>query len=277
MILGLTPEQKAARRKFIGGSDALAIVTGEWTRLWEIKTGRREDDDLSDILPVMMGHATEPFNRFWYTKQTGREITHDGTTRMHPTLPYLGCTLDGLTTTSGGEPASWQAKHVGKSGDQMILRYTAQCTHEALCCGVDWWVMSTFVGNSKWELVEQEVDPFWAQDYLAKCEDFWSWVENDSPPPASDPLPVPRPRALRIVRLEGEPQEWWPNWGPAMLDELASYARTLGSFKSHVAARENIKALMPEDVGTVIRDRIKVARDKAGAVRVSISKEDEKL
>ena len=38
--LGLTPEQIAGRRKFIGGSDAAKIVSGDWHSLWLEKTGR---------------------------------------------------------------------------------------------------------------------------------------------------------------------------------------------------------------------------------------------
>ena len=275
MNLGLTPLQVEERRAFIGGSDAGDIVSGDWLRLWRIKTGRAESEDLSNVLAVMMGHATEGFNRFWYEKQTGRKVTHAGELARHPTIPYLACNLDGTTSTSRPPYAyaSFQAKHVGKSGDQLVLRYTAQCTHEALCIGADWWVMSAFIGNSRWELTEQEVDPFFAADYLRKCEQFWSYVERDEEPPEVPPLAVPPPRKLRIVQLEDD-LDGWPNWGPAMVEELAAWQRTLPSYKAHNVATGKIKDLLPEDVGTVIRGRLKVARDRAGAVRISLKKED---
>ena len=269
MQLGLTPLQVKERRAFIGGSDAGDIVSGDWLRLWRIKTGRAESEDLSDILAVMMGHATEDFNRFWFEKQTGHKVHRVGELARHPTAPYLACNLDGVVTRADGRPASFQAKHVGKSGDQLVLRYTAQCTHEALCIGADWWVMSAFIGNSRWEMTAQEVDPFFAADYLRKCEQFWGFVERDEEPPEVPPLPVPSPRKLRIVHLEDEIDDW-PNWGPAMVEELAAWQRTLPAYKAHNVATGKIKDLLPEDVGTVIRGRLKVARDRAGAVRISM-------
>ncbi len=57
------------RRGFIGGSDCVKIMQGEWQELWEVKTGRREPDDLSDNLPVQLGTFTEDFNLQWFEKQ----------------------------------------------------------------------------------------------------------------------------------------------------------------------------------------------------------------
>jgi hypothetical protein len=280
MKLGLTAEQKVARRACIGGSDAGAIVAGgeEWRKLWAIKTGRLQDDDLSDILAVQMGSFTEPFNCFWYEKMTGRAVTRRGDRAQHPRWDFLACNLDGATTTAAGEPASFQAKHVGRAGDQMVLRYTAQCTHEALCCGYDHYVMSAFIGNSKWEMTEGEVDPFFAADYLGKCADFWSFVRADMEPPDAPPLPVPAPRKLRRVVLEDSPDgiNNWPNWGAAMVEYLDTWKGTKVAADLHGLASRSVKELMPEDVGTILRYSVKAAKDKAGSVRISLSKGDEK-
>ena len=50
------------RRGFIGGSDAVKIMNGDWIELWEIKTGRIKSPDLSKNLAVQMGILTEDFN-----------------------------------------------------------------------------------------------------------------------------------------------------------------------------------------------------------------------
>ncbi len=124
MQLGLTAEQIAARRLGIGGSDAGAIVAGghDLVQLWKIKTGRAEPDDLSNVLAVQMGNATEEFNAFWYTKQTGREVTARNQFARHRTIPYLIANLDGITTSKDGRPAYIDFKHVGKAGDALTLR-----------------------------------------------------------------------------------------------------------------------------------------------------------
>ena len=53
------------RTKGIGGSDAKKIVDGSWHDLWLEKTGRKEQDDLSEILAVQIGIATETLNLDW--------------------------------------------------------------------------------------------------------------------------------------------------------------------------------------------------------------------
>src|SRR5262245_43438790 len=88
-ILGLSERQVAERQRFIGGSDAGAIVAGgeEWVKLWRQKTGRAKGDDLSGVLAVQMGLWTEPFNAQWFQKQTGRPLARQGDTVFHPQLP----------------------------------------------------------------------------------------------------------------------------------------------------------------------------------------------
>ena len=50
------------RTGFIGGSDMMTIMNGDWEYLWQIKTGRAVPDDLSNVFPVQLGIATEEFN-----------------------------------------------------------------------------------------------------------------------------------------------------------------------------------------------------------------------
>ena len=41
----------------------------DWLELWLVKTGRKEPEDLSEILPVQLGSFTEEFNLDWFSKQ----------------------------------------------------------------------------------------------------------------------------------------------------------------------------------------------------------------
>src|SRR6266566_6783364 len=63
------------RRYFIGGSDARIIMGADEVallRLWREKRGEVEPEDLSGNLIVQLGVATEPLNRSWYERNTGR-------------------------------------------------------------------------------------------------------------------------------------------------------------------------------------------------------------
>ena len=56
------------RKGFIGGSDMNVIMNGDWRKLWLVKTGRQESDDLSNNLAVQLGSYTEQFNINWFKK-----------------------------------------------------------------------------------------------------------------------------------------------------------------------------------------------------------------
>ena len=277
MKLGLSKEQHRQRRAGIGGSDAGAIVAGgeEWLKLWRVKTGRAEPEDLSGVLAVQMGIYTEPLNAAWYTKMTGRLVSHRNKFARHPGIPYLLANLDGMTETAAGVPAYIDFKHVGKAGEQMTIRYTSQGTHCALITGVDHFVLSAFIGNSRWELTECEVDPFFAAEYLEKAREFWGYVEGDQEPPEVGPLPVPPPKRLRIVQLEDAFRDDWPNWGGEMARYIRTFAETKAAADLHHLTREEIKRLTPEDVGTITRGRFALKKASNGAIRMTLTELDD--
>ena len=70
----LTDEQKKRRMKGLGGTDAKKIMEGEWTKLWNEKTGRSKPDDLSKIFKVQLGIHTESFNLEWLEQEMGWKL-----------------------------------------------------------------------------------------------------------------------------------------------------------------------------------------------------------
>lgn len=311
MILGLSKEALERRRGYICASDAAKIMAGQWREVWREKMGLAEGDDLSDKLAVQMGSFTEPFNLWWCERQTGRRIqyysdnplalacwellqapaTHDDNRPIKaapefvvsPDYPWMGCSLDGMTHTAKGERCVIDAKHVGAAGDPMILRYTAAGTHQATVMGCDWWALSVFIGNSKWELIEQRVDPLYQAELIAAEEEFWGYVERgEEPEDRGDailpPKPTPRLREVHVPTHEGEVLAALMrenNWLGEALKEARVIADTDGAAKRHAIARKEFGALIPGDVGLIEWGLFKAKRDKAGALRVSLSKEKE--
>ncbi len=274
MQLGLTAEQIAERRLGIGGSDAGRVMSGDWVRLWREKTGRAEPENLSGNLAVQMGSATEKFNAFWYSKTTGRPVERRGERVQDAARPHMIANLDGVTTTGKGEPAYWDAKHVGRLDEQTILRYTPQMVHCCTILRLEWWVLSVFVGNSKHEIVEQEVDTMYQAGLVAREREFWGYVERGEEPP-EQPAPVLAPKPtpqLRNVQLEDRWRAEWPNWGAEMVRRFEDAAGTYPAWARHNIVKDEMKSLLPEDVGKVTRGLVSLSRDKAGAVRWSIKK-----
>jgi predicted phage-related endonuclease len=65
------------RCSFIGGSDARIIMgddQGALIRLWREKRGEVGPEDLSGVLVVQLGTATEDLNRCWYERNTGHSV-----------------------------------------------------------------------------------------------------------------------------------------------------------------------------------------------------------
>ena len=58
------------RTTFIGGSDVVRLVNGDWENLYLEKIGEKQPDDLSDNLQVQIGLATEQLNVEWFVKIT---------------------------------------------------------------------------------------------------------------------------------------------------------------------------------------------------------------
>ena len=131
------------RRHFIGGSDARIIMGDDepaLIRLWREKRGEIEPQDLSDNLIVQLGVATEPLNRLWFERTTGKAIKDVQLRVRHPVIRWMAATLDGVVEQSG---AVFEAKFMlpwSFSEEGAAEKYMAQLQHNmwvtnATACG----------------------------------------------------------------------------------------------------------------------------------------------
>lgn len=258
--LGLTDEQRAARK--LGGSDAKTIMSGDDAavlRLWEEKTGRREPDDLSGVLAVMMGHATEEFNRFWFEKQTGQTITREGESLAHPDHSFMTATLDGVVTETS---ALFEAKHVGgfEPLDKVIERYQPQVHHVCAVAGLERATLSIFVGNSKWEMVEIALDEWYLAELMDRERAFWAAVQSGEPPVSMPAVAAPVAQSeWRTVDMTGS-NEW------ASL--AADWLEHRDAAKTFEKAAKGIKGLIDADVGEASGHGITAKRAKNNALSI---------
>jgi predicted phage-related endonuclease len=256
--MSLTAEQIADRRNFIGGSDAGKIMSGQWFDLWLLKTGRAEQDDLSGVLAVQLGIATEQLNLDWFERQTGRFVTRRGEEVAHPYYSFARCTLDGMTEIDG-KPAIVQAKWSNPFSkiEEIEQRYMAQVTHEMLVCGCSLAFLSVITGKPSYELVEIRRDNDYAATLLQYEEDFWSLVEKDIAPPDRTPvIPAPQKRTTyRSISLEGS--NIWATSAGIWLD-------TITASRANAKAAKEIRDMIEPDVGEAIGHGIAVKRSRDG-------------
>ena len=93
-----------SRKTFVGGSDARIIMGQDEAaliRLWREKRGEIEPEDLSGNLIVQLGLVTEPLNRRWFERNTGRVIKDVQKRIQHPVVRWMGATLDGMVEATG--------------------------------------------------------------------------------------------------------------------------------------------------------------------------------
>src|ERR1700687_6442638 len=83
---------KPDRLTFIGGSDARVIMGKDekaLLRLWHEKRGEVANLDLSGVLIVQLGLATEDLNRRWYEQNSGHRIADIQRHGTHNTIPWV--------------------------------------------------------------------------------------------------------------------------------------------------------------------------------------------
>ena len=125
--------------------------------LWLEKRGEKPPADLSDLLPVMLGCWTEPFNRLWFEQLTGRRVSNHGEVRTCGVHKWRRATLDGVIKASG---TVWEAKHTSAFAkpDEVLQRYMPQLQHNLAVTGHQQACLSVIFGNHKFEVFEIAAD-----------------------------------------------------------------------------------------------------------------------
>src|SRR5271157_2040474 len=252
---------RANRRRFIGGSDARVIMSGDEAaliRLWKEKRGEAEPEDLSDNLVVQLGVATETLNRTWYERNTGRVITDVQRWVQHPVHRFLAATLDGMVEDPD---AVFEAKFMlpwSFSEEAAAEKHMAQLQHNMLVAGTKKSVLSIINGGGKWIEIAIEADPIYQTILIAAEKGFWRAVKTGETPALFDcEPPKPRIEAVRVVDMNASNS--WAEFAGLFRDTHQAHA-------DHERARSELKGLMPEDAKEAMGHGIRAKRSKSGAV-----------
>jgi putative phage-type endonuclease len=253
-------EWHAARRLGIGGSDSNVILGDDeerLIRLWQEKIGAVEPEDLSGVLPVQMGVATEPFNRAWFTKQTGRVVERHGDTVVSSEHPFMRANLDGITDDG---KTYFEAKHLNAftKEDDALRKYMPQLTHCMLVCGIERAVLSMFLGTQKYVAIDVELDPLYATHVIAAERAFWACVETKTPPAVVNvAAPV---EAVKRVDMTGDNE-----FGSA----ASIWLSNKGYAQQFEKAAKELKAKTPDDAIEASGYGLVIKRNKAGNLSIA--------
>jgi len=259
--LGLGGELSFVRRSGIGGSDANVILSGDEERilrLWQEKRGMAEPEDLSSVLPVMLGTWTEAFNRQWFEQDTGHLVGRVGASLACETHPWRRCTLDGFVQARN---AVFEAKHVGAffRSEDVLERYMPQLQHNMAVTGSQLALLSVIFGNHKWEVYEVASDWLYQEELLIAEARFRDCVRSGETPVAAPVPPAPAPVGFREMCLEGSNA-----WAAAAQDWLECREAA----RRHKTASSSLKDLVEPDVARAFGHGVEIRRSKAGALSI---------
>jgi hypothetical protein len=252
------------RKGFIGGSDCVKIMNGDWYDLWQIKTGRIESEDLSDNLAVQLGVTTEDFNLSWFEKQTGKVVAAHQKEYITTigTVPVKG-TIDGGIR---GERNIIEAKHTNAftNMDEQIGRYMPQIQlymHIANATGA---YLSIIFGNSKWEQVHVAYNEEYFNSMWAVVSDFWGYVLRDEEPIGFDLPPISHNKVEvdQMVVRDATQDNY-------LTDLAVTYINCEEQAKQFERVKKDIKGMVADNEREVFCDYITIKRDKRGSLRIS--------
>src|ERR1700692_758305 len=221
-------EIRAARRSFIGGSDARIIMGDDeaaLVRLWQEKRGEVEPEDLSGSLIVQLGTVTEQLNRSWYERNTGQVVTEVQRQVFHPVKRWMAATLDGMVEATG---AVFESKFMLPwtfSEEAAAEKHMAQLQHNMWVANSRSAVLSIITGGGKWVEMAIHADPLYQHLLITAEKKFWRCVQNGETPRLFGIEP-PRPRleAVRLVDMSGS-----NSWA----EFAATFRRTRSAFPEH--------------------------------------------
>lgn len=195
-----------ARGKRIGGSDAAAILGlnpyMSNQDLWEIKTGRRQQEDISDKPYVRYGTVADKHLRELYKLDYPQYTVEyvDNNMWINDKYPFAHASLDGWLTDKDARRGIWECKTTEilksmqkeKWKDQIPDNYYLQLLHYMMVTGFDFaelkaqlkydYTDDLFLHTRHYHIERLEVE----EDikYLANKEaEFWEYVQADKRPP----------------------------------------------------------------------------------------------
>ena len=261
------------RMGFIGGSDAVKIIRGDWHDLYNEKIGIAQPSDLSHMFNVQLGTYTEEFNLAWFEQEYGVQViaTQPEYKKTIEGIPFKA-TLDGVIS----DPESLnkdhyigvECKHTGsfKKFDDILTYYYPQIQLYMKVADLSHMYLSVIFGN-QWEckLVAQD-EAEWLR-MLTIFRDFWGHVIKKQPPVAE--MPNELPSNVHHMTLDNMVARDATK-DNQFKDLEHAYIENESLSKLFEFAKKELKALVKPNEREVYTDKLSIKRNKRGALTIKI-------
>lgn len=174
------------RRTGIGASDT-SIICGVTPPSWGSplsiyldKTGESEPRESS--IAMELGHFLEPFIAAKFTQQTGIEVVQEQVLVRSLLHPFMIASIDRLTTDGISVQLKNTSHRIGDDPDDLPRPMVLQVQHEMECLGTDRCYLAILTAGTELLTFEIHRNQTIIDSLVAILEDFWSLVENRTPP-----------------------------------------------------------------------------------------------
>jgi len=260
------------RTTFVGGTDAMRIMHGDWLSLYKEKVGIQPPQDMSRRFPVQLGIYTEPFHREWLAWQTGYTI--NTVVPFEKKIRNVPCRakIDGYIPVDH----MVELKHTGghKSVREEALNYMPQVQFYMLVGDFKKCTFSVIGGNQEPEHCTIEPNQPYANMLMDTITTFWDHCVNRVPPTedwVASTFRAETEEAAKIVPIDGmvsvdmsKSNSWVDHAGIYLANEEAS--------KNFDQAKKELKELMPDNAYEATGGGIILKRSKNGSLRFSKEK-----
>ena len=205
-VLKSREEWLVNRRKGLGGSDCSAVIGFNPYKsnvdLWREKTGRTEQEDISDKPYVKYGTQAERYLRELFKLDYPQyKVDYvENNSFYNPKYPFARASLDGWLTDGSGRKGILEIKTTeilsagqrAKWKDRIPDNYFCQVLFYMAVIEADFAVLKAQIktvidGDVRLETKHYKIERADVQDdidYLMNaCKDFWQYVKDDRQPP----------------------------------------------------------------------------------------------
>ena len=180
-------EWKALRKKYIGGSDAAAIVGMNPFcspyALWAEKTGKTPS--FEGNLATEVGSYLEEFVAKKFEQETGKRVRRVNQSILNDEYPWAIANIDRdiVGEDSGLEIKTTSELNLKKfKNGEYPGNYYCQCVHYMAMTGKQRWYLAVLIGNREFKTFTIERDENEIAALMEAEKNFWWFVQHNTPP-----------------------------------------------------------------------------------------------
>jgi len=247
----------------LGGSDANRLMRGEWLDLYKEIKDEKPRDDLSKILQVQIGIATEKVNLDFLGYDIDDKITiRNFNVEKSKEFPFLRSTLDGITDS--GIPC--EAKHTYQDNRMEVVaeNYYPQLQHYMMHAKADDMYVSVIFGNRRFEYTRIDADLTYQKKLLAVEEWFIEHLNENKEPKGFKDLPNVDKKNIKLDGMKQYDMKDNSKWK----DFVKQYKKVKPYVDEYENCKKAIKGLVPDDCYRASGDGVVVTRNRRNILTI---------